>query len=165
MRQAASLALLLLLLLAHGPAAAAQSVGPSGLPLPRFVSLADDEVNARTGPGKDYPIRWVYTRRNLPVRIVEEFDVWRKVQDPEGDEGWIHAQLLSSKRSVVIVGTVRELRRTASDSARVVLRAEPGVIGTLVSCNGPWCLVDIAGQRGWVARDGIWGVLDDEWAN
>lgn len=155
---------LLALLLGQGAAVAAQSVGPSGLPLPRFVSLADDEVNARTGPGKDYPIRWVYTRRNLPVQIVEEFDVWRKVLDPEGDEGWIYAQLLSSKRSVVVVGTMRELRRTASDSARVVLRAEPGVIGTLVSCNGRWCLVDIQGQRGWVEREGIWGVAEDEWA-
>jgi SH3-like domain-containing protein len=164
MRQAMSLALLALLF-AHAPLAAAVTVGPSGLPLPRFASLADDEVNARTGPGKDYPIRWVYTRRNLPVRIVEEFDVWRKVEDPDGDSGWIHAQLLSSRRSVVMVGTIRELRRTASDSARVVLRAEPGVIGTLVNCAGPWCLIEVQGQRGWVERDGIWGVLAEEWPN
>ena len=42
------------------------SVGPSGLPLPRFVSLAEPEVNARTGPGREYPIRWLYLRRDLP---------------------------------------------------------------------------------------------------
>ena len=49
--------------------------GPSGLPLPRFVSMASNEVNVRTGPGQDYPIRWTYVRRDLPVKIVEDIDV------------------------------------------------------------------------------------------
>lgn len=157
------IALIALALVLPAVSARAQpTAGPSGLPLPRFVSLAESEVNARTGPGKEYPIKWVYTRRDLPVRIVEEFDVWRKVQDQEGDEGWLHAQLLTSKRNVVMVGTIRELRRTASDSSRVVLRAEPGVIASLLDCTGDWCLVEIAGERGWVNRSGIWGVLETE---
>jgi SH3-like domain-containing protein len=141
------------------------AVGPSGLPLPRFVSLADGEVNARTGPGREYPIRWIYTRRDLPVKIVQEYDVWRKVQDHEGGEGWIHAQLLTSRRNVVVVGTVRDLHRSASAGSRVILRAEPGVIGHLHSCSGDWCLVEIQSERGWIGRDEIWGVLDDEMQN
>jgi SH3-like domain-containing protein len=156
------LSIALMLVLAGFAAVAQPTAGPSGLPLPRFVSLAESEVNARTGPGREYPIKWIYTRRDLPVKIVEEFDVWRKVQDQEGDEAWMHAQLLTSKRTVVMVGTVRELRRTASDSSRVVLRVEPGVVAGLLDCTRDWCLVEVAGERGWVNRGGIWGVLETE---
>jgi SH3-like domain-containing protein len=160
MRIISRLARLLVLLALATPALAA--VGPSGLPLPRFVSLAEGEVNARTGPGREYPILWTYTRRDLPVKIVQEYDVWRKIQDHEGGEAWIHSQLLTSRRNVVILGTIRDLHRTASNDSRVVLRAEPGVIGHLNSCSGDWCLIEIGDNRGWIQRDAIWGVLDDE---
>ena len=101
-------------------------------------------------------------RRDLPVKIVQEHDVWRKVQDHEGGEGWIHAQLLTSRRYVVVLGTIRDVHRSASSDSRVVLRAEPGVIAYLHSCNSEWCLVEIGDNRGWIERDAVWGVLDDE---
>lgn len=138
------------------------SVGPSGLPLPRFVSLAETEVNARTGPGREYPIRWLYLRRDLPVKIVEEHDVWRKILDPEGGEGWVHSQLLTSRRNVMVIGGIEDLHRTASAESRVVLRAEAGVVGRLLDCQTEWCLIEIDNKRGWVRRGSIWGVLDDE---
>ena len=144
------------------PVSAQSLVGPSGLPLPRFVSLAETEVNARTGPGLEYPIRWLYLRRDLPVKIVEEHDVWRRIQDPEGGEGWVHSQLLTSRRSVLVTGAIEDLHRTASGDSRVVLRAEPGVVGRLLDCRPDWCLVEIDGKRGWGRRASLWGVLDDE---
>ena len=52
-----------------------------GLPVPRFVTLRSDEVNVRTGPGERYPIEWVFTRKGMPVEILAEFDVWRKIRD------------------------------------------------------------------------------------
>ena len=162
LRHLAAVAMLAILPALVQPVAAQPVVGPSGLPLPRFVSLAETEVNARTGPGLEYPIRWLYLRRDLPVKIVEEHDVWRKIQDPEGGEGWVHSQLLTSRRSVLITGVVEDLHRTASADSRVVLRAEPGVVGRLLDCRPEWCLVEIDGKRGWARRASIWGVLDDE---
>ncbi len=94
-------------------------VGPSGLPLPRFASLASSEVNVRTGPSTDHPIRWAYTRKGLPVRIVEESDFWRRIEDPEGETGWAHSSLLSIQRTVVVVGAgIQELRRSAAPDGR-----------------------------------------------
>jgi SH3-like domain-containing protein len=95
----------------------------------------------------------------LPVKIVAEFDTWRRIEDHEGDQGWVHRSLLSGRRTVVTTAAIRELRRLPDPSARVVLRAEPGVIGRLQLCNGTWCEVEIAGTAGWIARDQIWGVL------
>jgi SH3-like domain-containing protein len=137
----------------------------TGLPMPRFVSLAADRVHLRVGPGREYPISWVLARKGLPVEIIAEFDTWRKVRLHDDDEGWIHASLLSSRRTIMVTEAVRELRRTPDDDARVVLRAEPGVIGELVDCDQDWCRVDIQGRRGWLRRDAFWGTLPGEMPN
>lgn len=157
--------IVLLLALVAGPLSAAaedaapRTTGPSGLPLPRFASLAAPEVNVRTGPSTDNPIRWVYSRLQLPVRIVEEFDVWRRIEDPDGETGWAHSSLLSVRRTVMIEGkAIQELRRSAAADARIVARLEPGVIGELVNCEGDWCRIDVADQRGWLPRKVLWGV-------
>jgi SH3-like domain-containing protein len=134
----------------------------SGLPMPRFVSLDADPINVRFGPGRQYPINWVFAREGLPVMIVAEFDNWRKIRDHEGKEGWIHSSLLSNRRTFMVSGQIRELRRTASADARVVLRAEPGVVGDLLNCEAEWCHVEIEGRRGWLQRSNFWGVLPDE---
>ncbi|HRY24232.1 MAG: hypothetical protein H6852_08855 [Geminicoccaceae bacterium] len=153
-------ALLLTLALAAGAGpAAAQS---TGLPLPRFVSLAASETNVRTGPAETFPIRWVFTQRGIPVQIVEESFDWRRIVDHEGETGWIHASLLSSRRTVLVTGDVRPLRRTPRSDARVVLLAEPMVIGDLLSCEGAWCLVEIDGRRGWLERGQFYGVAETE---
>ena len=144
-------------------APAAPTAGRStGLPVPRFVSLEADRVHLRYGPGRDYPVSWVLARKGLPVEIIAEFDTWRKVQLQDGDAGWVHSSLLSSRRTVMIKNDIAELRRTPADDARVVLRAEPGVIGDLLDCEQDWCRVDIQGRRGWLRRHAFWGVLPDE---
>ncbi len=158
----ALLILLLPLLGVAGSPAAAQVGRSTGLPVPRFVSLASDQVNVRHGPGEQYPIQWVFVRRGVPVEIIAEHDNWRRIVDSEGDRGWVHGNLLSSRRTVLVTGEVRTLRRTPRDDAMPVLRAEPGVLGELFDCQGEWCRVEIAGKRGWLKRDEVWGVGPDE---
>ena len=93
------------------------------------------------------------------MRIVEEFDVWRRIEDPDGETGWAHSSLLSIRRTVIVAGqAIQELRRSAATDARVVARLEPGVIGELVGCEGDWCRIDVADQRGWLPRAVLWGV-------
>ena len=78
----------------------------------------------RTGPSTDHPIRWVYTRTGLPVRIVEESELWRRIEDPDGETGWAHSSLLSIQRTVMVAGRgIQELRRSAAADGRVVARA------------------------------------------
>ena len=85
------------------PFAAADPVGPvTGLPLPRYASLKTDRVNLREGPSKDHATKWVYQRAGLPVEITAEFDIWRKVRDSEGVEGWVLHSLLSGRRTALV---------------------------------------------------------------
>lgn len=142
--------------------AGAQTLRGTGLPVPRFVSLASDEVNVRYGPGQQYPIRWTFTRRALPVKITAEFDTWRKIEDHEGEEGWIHSSLLSSRRTVMVMGGIQELRRTPQEDARSLLRLEEGVIAELIDCQAGWCLIEAAQRRGWIESSALWGVIGTE---
>lgn len=134
----------------------------TGLPLPRFVSLATSKVNVRTGPGVRYPVEWVFVKRSLPVEVVAEFEHWRKVRDFEGTEGWVHQSMLTGRRHVIVMGATRALRREARAESVIVARAEPGVIGRLLECEQAWCRVEIAGFKGWLVRDEVWGVYRDE---
>lgn len=132
------------------------------LPLPRFVSLRAEEVNVRTGPGVRYPINWVFHKRDLPVEIVAEFENWRKVRDVDHAEGWVHQSMLSGRRSVVIVGGVRDLKSDPTATAMAIARLEPGVIGRLEKCDDIWCKVTAAGYDGWLERRDLWGIYPHE---
>lgn len=130
--------------------------------VPRFASLKTDEANLRTGPGERYPIDWVLTKKGLPVEIVAEFDVWRKVHDSEGSEGWVHQRLLAGSRTVLVVGNIRVLRAEPDAAAPAVARAEPGVIAHLLDCRDTWCRVELQGMKGWLKRNEVWGVYPTE---
>lgn len=130
--------------------------------LPRFVSLRSGEVNVRTGPNVRYPVDWVFVRKNMPVEIVAEFDTWRRVRDFQGTEGWVHQSMLSGRRTLLITGETRTLRRSDGPDAATVARLEPGVIGQLQQCRGDWCRVEAGGLRGWLRRNEFWGVYPDE---
>ena len=144
------------------------TLGPSGLPLPRFVSLKASKVNLRIGPGLNYSVDWMYLKPGLPMEIVQEYDTWRRVRDAEGAEGWINQSLLSGKRTALAApwqrGRVQEiaLRADPSPEARTVARLEPGVMGTVKTCNGEWCRMDFDGHTGWLEQSLVWGVYPGE---
>jgi SH3-like domain-containing protein len=146
------------------PAERAPATGSvTGLPLPRFAALRSDEVNMRSGPGTRFPIEWTYQRRELPVEIVREFELWRRIRDPEGTEGWVHQSTLMGRRSFIVRGAPGSevmLRRRAEDQAQPVARLRPGVVGRLRACepNSPWCEAQIGEFRGHIKRADIWGV-------
>ena len=148
----------------------AQSVarGPSGLPLPRFVSLKASRVNLRIGPGRTYAVDWLYLRDGLPMEIIQEYDNWRRVRDSEGVEGWINGSLLSGRRTGIAApwqrGKAAEiaLRTEPYEDARAVALIEPGALGEINLCNGEWCRMTFSGHRGWISQQQVWGVYPGE---
>ena len=109
----------------------------SGLPIPRFVSLKSDRVNARSGPNKDQEVRWVYTHAGMPVEVTAEFENWRRIRDWEGAEGWVYHSLLSGKRMATVVPKTKEelvpLFEKADVESPILARLQPGVLGVLKS--------------------------------
>jgi SH3-like domain-containing protein len=155
------LALLFGLALA-GPAQPSRAA-ESSLPVPRFVSLRSDEVNLRTGPGVRYPIDWVFVRKTMPVEVLAEVETWRRIRSLDGTEGWVHQSMLTGRRTAVIVGAAtRNLLKRNDPTAPTIALLEPGVIGNLLECRDAWCRLEVGGQKGWLPRDELWGVLPTE---
>lgn len=164
-----------LVLSAPVPSLAQDGVGPSGLPLPRFVSTRSAPINVRVGPGTQYDIHWVFKQPGLPVEIVQEYDTWRKVRYVDGDEGWIHQSLLIARRTALVepFGTAKQAAVRARPEDDAPLRAWLGA-GFLVSiehCAGGWCKVsapagaDSPAVSGEILQIELWGVYPDEEIN
>lgn len=140
--------------------AADQKGSNTGLPLPRFAALKTDDVNFRRGPGTRYPIEWVYKRRDLPVQIEREFEVWRLVADPDGSKGWVQAATLTGRRTAIVIGAERVLRQSAAETAGAVAKLDKGVIVRVRACEAKseWCQVQVNDYRGYIKRNEVWGV-------
>ncbi len=147
--------------------ALADQVGSvTGLPLPRYASLKTDRVNLREGPSKDHPTKWVFQRAGLPVEITAEFDIWRKVRDSEGAEGWVLHSLLSGRRTGLVgvgrKGQVFKIYTQARASADVAATLQSGVIANVRFCDGAWCQIDGEGYKGYIEQSALWGVYPNE---
>jgi SH3-like domain-containing protein len=130
---------------------------------PYWASISAGRAMMRTGPGRTYPATWLYVRRDLPVRVIETYPSWRKVQDPDGTTGWMLVNLLSDARTAIVTGDVpRPLHEAPDEGSQVRFRAEPGVIGRVSRCADGWCQLDVRGQRGFVRTEYLWGVDSDE---
>lgn len=151
------------------PIANAAKIGASGLPLPRYVSLKSSRTNMRVGPGRDYKVDWMYTRRGLPLEILQEYDNWRKVRDPEGAEGWVLKSLLSGTRTAIIAPWKRDEKASfikllsgPLDTTGTVARVTPGVVAKVDECFDGWCKMQIKGYKGYIKQTQLWGVYPDE---
>lgn len=157
------LALALSLAASTACAAELRTVGPvTNLPLPRFVSLKTTEGNVRRGPSLSHRIDWVFTRRDMPLEITDEFGHWRRVRDLDGAGGWMHYSLLSGVRTVIVREDMVALAMKPETDATVNARAEAGVIARLDECIPDWCRISADGRKGWVRKSALWGVGPDE---
>lgn len=128
----------------------------SGKPVPRFESLRYSAVHGRQGPNLDHPILWRYEREGLPMLIVRETHGWRRVRDPDGDEVWMQARMLSGTRTALVTMDV-ELKRDPHEGSRSKAHIKQGVIAALADCDAGWCEVEIGRQSGWVPKRVLWG--------
>ena len=171
----ASVVLALALAALAVPTAVGVAQTASGLPLPRFVTTRSTPINVRVGPGLRYDISWVYKVAGTPVEIIQEFDVWRKIRDIDGAEGWIHQTMLSGNRAGYVQpdGDAERvaLRTAAAPDAGVSAWIGPGFPVRLQSCEDDWCYITAVdhppgGQSrsfsGYLPAADIWGVYRGE---
>lgn len=155
--------------------ASAAAENPSGLPLPRFASTRSTPINVRVGPGTKYGVAWIYVKAGLPVEIVAEFDTWRKIRDVDGQEGWVHQNLLSGKRVGYVAPWSKDeqlpLRSKADDEASVRAYLGSNFRVDISRCDGKWCEINAidhpedgrpATYSGWLHQTDLWGVYQTE---
>jgi len=162
----AATAALFVLAFAAAAAQAAGDAAPSGLPVPRFVSLKVDRVNVRGGPDKDHDVAWIYTRVGWPVEITAEFENWRRIRDSDGSEGWVYHSLLSGKRMAAVQlqskTDLAPLHAKPDAQSAVMAQLQSGVLGSIKHCTGTWCRFIGVGFDGWIEQNRLWGVYPEE---
>jgi SH3-like domain-containing protein len=130
---------------------------------PYWASINSGRAMLRVGPGETYRGEWLYVRRDLPVRVVDIYQSWRKIEDPDGTTGWMKVSLLSDTRTAIVRGNEpRPMYSEPDERSTVRYRAEPGVVGRISRCNAGWCRFDVGGRDGFIRTDFLWGLGRNE---
>jgi len=135
----------------------------TGLEIPRYVSLKSDDANIRVGPSKNYPIEIKYVKRNYPLKVLEEYEEWRKVEDFNNNIGWIHKSLISGIRTgIVLSNDNKNIKLFNTLGGSVIGEIGMGNIVILEKCKIDLCLVSSENFKGWMDKKYIWGVKEKE---
>jgi SH3-like domain-containing protein len=129
---------------------------------PYGATLKAREANIRVGPGGRYPLAWKFVRPGIPLIVFAEVGTWRKIQDADGADGWIHQNMIERRRSVVVTGQKRALLKKPETTANVIAHIEPDVCARLLEIRGDWIRVKVGHLTGWLLRDHVWGLLEGE---
>jgi len=151
----------LLLMLGCAAALAAPAATPPQ-PAAHYVSQRGDLAYLREGPSYNHKIVWVYRHRGYPFLVTAGFDVWRRVEAPDGSVGWMSATMLSDQRTVLVTGNTRVPIHAAADDGKLVGLADPGAVAGLKSCTRDACHITGQDIDGWIARARVWGVGSEE---
>ena len=138
-----------------------ERVTPSGLPVPRYVSLKFDPVNARSGPSDDHRLLWVYHARGLPVQVVAETVEWRRICDADGGLSWVHKRTTDGQRTVTPLGVQPlPLHAKPGETAPIVAYLAPKALAQFAKCEKDWCRVRVGQADGWAPAASFWGVAE-----
>lgn len=122
-----------------------------------YVSLRSDEVNLRTGPGNEYPIKYVYQLKDMPLKVVGQYDNWYKIKDKDNEEGWVNKNLTSKKRTMIVINGTQIMYKKDDTKSNPIFRLEENVVVKYDKCNQNWCKVEVNNRSGWIQNKNIWG--------
>tara|TARA_B100001057_G_scaffold370193_1_gene374020 strand:- start:12 stop:569 length:558 start_codon:yes stop_codon:yes gene_type:complete len=135
----------------------------TGLEIPRYVSLKSNDVNIRVGPSKNYPIEIKYIKKNYPLKVIEEYEEWRKVEDFKKNIGWVHKSLISGTRTgIILPNENKKIELLNTLDGNIIGEIGIGNIVYLEKCKIDWCLILVENFKGWVDKKYIWGVKENE---
>ena len=122
-----------------------------------YMSLKNKKVNVRYGPGLDYPIKFVFNKKNYPVEIIDQKENFRKILDFKKNSGWIHRSQLKKSSSFITLDTVI-LFSDSTKFSTPVAKIESGRLLNKKKCNLNWCRVETGKYKGWVLKENLWGL-------
>ena len=124
-----------------------------------FLTLKNNEVNLRQGPSFKYPIKLIYKKKYLPVKILDKSETWRKISDFENNSGWIHISQLSKKKSAINIKNDSLLYKKPTIYSKPIAKLEMGRLVLIKKCKVKWCKITTGGFKGWIAESSLWGKI------
>ena len=124
-----------------------------------FLILKNNKVNVRHGPGFDFPIKFIYKKKNLPVKIIDKKENFRRIIDLKKNSGWIHSSQLSKKKSIIILED-KILFKKPTEYSKPVAKILTGRLLIIKNCKNEWCKIIVDNYSGWVKTDNVWGKIN-----
>ena len=121
-----------------------------------YLMLKNSKVNVRMGPGLDYPVKFIYKKKYLPVKVIDKKENFRKIIDHKKNGGWIHISQLKKVNSVIVLSN-RLLFKKPSFNSRPIANIDSGRLLVLKKCKKDWCEVMSQNYKGWINMDDVWG--------
>ena len=124
-----------------------------------FLSLKKDKVYVRYGPGKNYPIKYIYKKKFLPVRVIDKKDNFRRIIDHKKNSGWVHSIMLTKSKSLITTSE-KILFRKPTMYSKPLAKLDSGRLLIIKKCNEYWCNVKSGQYSGWIDKAHIWGIIE-----
>ena len=125
-----------------------------------YLSLKNQEVNLRQGPSFEYPIKFTYKKRYLPVIIIDRSETWREIRDFENNFGWIHISQLSKKKSAINIKNNSILYKKSTIYSKPIAKLEAGRLVLIKKCKMEWCKITSGKYTGWIEKNYLWGKIN-----
>ena len=123
-----------------------------------FAMLKNNKVNVRFGPSFEYPIKYIYLKKYLPIKIIDKKENFRRIIDHKKNSGWIHTSQLSKSSSVILTEKQFIFSKPTKFSKPVAI-AEKGKLILIKKCKKSWCKTTINEISGWLLFSNFWGEL------
>ena len=125
-----------------------------------FLSLKNNEVNLRQGPSFEYPIKFIYKKKFLPIEVLDKSETWVKIKDFQNNSGWIHASQLSKKKSAICKKNNSVIYKKPTIFSKPVAKLEIGRLVLIKKCKVEWCKITSGGFDGWIYKNSLWGKIN-----
>ena len=121
-----------------------------------FLMLKNEKVNVRYGPSFDYPIKFIYKKKFLPVEIIDKKENFRRIIDHKKNSGWVHISQLQKANSVVTLSDINIFKKPSKFS-KPIIKAKTGRLLLVRKCEKSWCKIETGKYSGWVEIRNLWG--------
>jgi SH3-like domain-containing protein len=124
-----------------------------------YLALKNNKVNVRYGPGFDYPIKYIYIKKNLPLKIIDKKDNFRRIIDFKKNSGWVHISQLKKNKSFILLED-KILFSKPTKYSKPIIKIAKGRLLVVKKCKKIWCRVKTDNYLGWLKTDNIWGFIN-----
>ncbi|MBS91581.1 MAG: hypothetical protein CMM95_00815 [Rickettsiales bacterium] len=128
----------------------------------KFLATRYNEVNVRIGPGINHLKLYKILIKGYPLKIIEEFENWFKIQDYKKREGWVSKTQLNKESFAIITKLSSNLHKFPNSKSKILAIAEKEFIFKIIKCKKKWCNVsDTKEIKGWIKKKDLWGSIFD----
>ena len=124
-----------------------------------FLMLKNKKVNVRFGPSLNSPIKYIYNKINLPLKVIDKKENFRRIIDHKKNSGWIHISQLKKSKSFISLEN-KILFKKPSKFSKPLAKIENGRLLIVKKCEINWCKVKTENFTGWVLKNNIWGKIN-----